>query len=365
MLLTLIGIYKLLRLNTSIDQSSLLGLMVLFILLPNVRVALLWEVHDETYALPLIVWALYALITKKLRLLVLSLALLCIIKETMFLVALVFGLAGLVMHRDSFSGLSAKATRMLFVAFIVIGFLGFTLYTKVLPGRLFTASFRGFLRIVTWEQLFSLEMLRSKAWWIMTLLFPVSPFLLLHGGSLHTYKRQIAVFMFYCFPALPFIASVLISNFQGMYHPYNYYAVIPATFIFCAVCLSYRSIKIPKQLILFSICLSTLLGPHTKVFSELRDSLFIGSHRLESVRELIPKDSVVVVADYEAAMFFNYAQITRLFHANRSTPRFDYIVLNKSHKSWLSLYLRSWSEVIFEDSNWIVRRALPSVKVKI
>ncbi len=361
--LTLIAIFKLFSLNKAIDPSSAFGLTVLFILLPNARVAILWGVHDETYALPFILWALYALITKKLRLLVLSLVLLCTVKETMFLVLTVFGVAGLSMYRDTFSGLSAKVTKILFVTFIVSGVLGFVLYTKVLPGRLFTPSFSGFARVVSWDQLISTEILWKKLWWIMVTLLPVLPLLTYPGESWRNIKRRLGVFIFYSFPAFPFIAAILISNFEEMYKPYNYYSIIPATVVFCAACLSYRNSKIPKKLILLSLCLATILGPNVKLLSEFRRSVRIGDQALRTVRSVVPKDSVVIVADYEAIVFVDYKQIMRLFHANKETPRFDYIVQNKLHQERLSLYLRSWSEIVFEDSNWLVRRALPSARV--
>ena len=75
---------------------------------------------------------------------------------------------------------------------------------------------------------------------------------------------------------------------------------------------------------------------------------------------MIPQSAVVVASDWDASWFVGNQQVFRVYHANRSTMKFDYIVERRFRGERLSLYLRSWSRPCFANSNFLIRCALPS-----
>lgn len=355
---SMLGISRLLRLS-DISPSRIPWYLALFTLLPSIRIGLLWEVHDEVYALPLVIWSLAALKEKRLLLFLLLISGLALIKETLFLTISTLACLGLLTHSGSFGVLSRRRERLLFATLAIFGVGAFILYTRILPHHLFIPTFDGFQRLCSISELFSPPLLRAKLWWATTVITPLIPLiavLLFSTGKIEATLRLLPLML----PALPSIAAVMLTNFSGMTEPYNYYAILPVTVLFCAVVLSGKA---PRD----------GLGP---VFASMILAVFFGSSilipkrsqpdsTLPDVGKLIPQGAVVITDDYAANTFYAHNQIIRLYHANKNVVRFDFIALRKHGDTppRLSRFLRSWSAPVMENQHWIVRRALMSQAV--
>ena len=76
----------------------------------------------------------------------------------------------------------------------------------------------------------------------------------------------------------------------------------------------------------------------------------------------IPDESIVLTSDPNCAAFSKYKNVLRLYYAKTNILKFDYIVLNKLEKQSLPLYMRSSSNLCFENSYWKVRCKIKSQK---
>lgn len=340
-----VGIFKLFEFGTESLRIPLV-LTFLVVLLPCFRTTILWETHDEILALPLLVWSLYA--HRKgfdsLKLILLLPALL--FKETLgfniFCITLFFAIDRPKMRRSAL-GLG------LFSVIVSI------LYIRIFPRWLWWPSFDGSVRISSFDELVDFHTILQKSRWFLITLSPSVPFLFLHT------KKTIARSFLLLIPAVYNFGAILISNFPNMYRPYEYYSVTPALWSFLSFSLPVRNSPYLLRSLLGSLLLIVSLGSWLDPLETLTDSASRPSARQE-VESIISADKVVIADDYSATLFIHNALVMRLYHANKTTPKFDYIVLRKGHDTKLSLYLRSWSQICADTERFVVRCGLEKVR---
>ena len=331
----------------------------LFVVVPVNRIALLWEVHDETYALPLVIWSFYALLADRRALFFALLVVLSMIKETMFLVVAMFGIVYF-LYDGIFLRHVRRQSRTSGLVLFCLGVGAFLLYTKILPGRLFTSSFQGFTRIVSLQQALDPSLGLLKIRWLSYLLLPFLPLLfslLIDRESLRKRTR----WLFFILPGLPMYAAIALTNFDNMLEPYNYYTVIPASVLIVVCLAAWQGAPWRRAALAIAVLIAAVMGPRFRYPHNISAVLTEGEYT-QRLSTLVTKDAVVVVDDYEAALFYKQKQIIRLFHANKNVVKFDFVIQRKAKKRPLSRYLRSWSTPCFQDDIWEVRCALPRVK---
>lgn len=355
-------------------RESAALVLILCILLPGPRTALLFEVRDEIYALPYLLAAYLSWLRAKDSKVILFLALAMLFKETMFIVAAGFSLMA-ILHAYFYEGRERYKNIILpYALFFAFNSACFLLYSKILPGLLFQPTFNGFMRIANFKELTDIGILFEKACWLLKSFAPFFPLLALGFYSLYKSRLSSLKFIFYLilllFPAAVFIAAILLSNTAFMYQPYNYYSVLPVMLSLVALLIALQKNKIELRTGTLVICclIACLIGPRTLLKKELRQAIKQESPILP-LRKIIPETAVVLTGDFDATFFIRQNRTMRLFHANKNIVKFDYIVQRKTEPSYsiaapLSLYLRSWSEVCYEDKTWLVRCAYPSARPK-
>lgn len=380
--------FALLLLHSLAVGSSLLGLfllsyrrqrsffvaatLVLLILIhPAPRAALLSGVRDEIFGLPFLIFAYLTWSDEKhlVTCLLLVCAMTC--KETMFLAT--SGFAIMALAYPILGG--KKLTRSSLVLYISLAFCGlvfFILYTNVLARSLFWPTFSGYARISTIEQLLELKNLRQKVWWFITVLGPFLPLLAVDLFFLENeekikrwtiYRQRIVHLLVSLFPAAPFFGAILISNFEMMYQPYYYYSVLPTWLFLVALQSSLTRVASRRRLVaLICACVfAAAWGSPATIISDVHAALTQDSP-VTKLRTFISPEAVVIADEHNIPFFIRQRQVIRTFVANTNLVKFDFIVQRKSNPTVLSRYLRSWSRLCYEDDFWMVRCALERVK---
>ena len=191
-------------------------LLALFAILPFFRHALLWSIHDDVYALPLMAASWYFWKNRNDLALTVCLLLLCLCKETMGLWVFGFSVATWVWDRRP---------RQLFMA--ALGALLFIVYVFLQP-LILGKSFDHISKISSLAQFMDIGTLKDKSLFFAAL---VCPFLILLWGT-RLQRKDLVLLL----PALPFLGMIGISNFSEMWRPLNYYGLIPSfTFLLFSI----------------------------------------------------------------------------------------------------------------------------------
>jgi uncharacterized membrane protein len=355
----------------NLDRGSAVLLACCVIISPAARVSLLWEVRDEIFALPLLLAALLSWLRKRDRLAVGFLVCSWCFKETMLIASSSFCLMALATYwRDGDK--RRKPGRDLYLLCLGMGTLGFILYSKVLAGWMFIPTFSAAARVSNVPQLFDLDLLRQKFWWFATILIPCLPLLTI--GVVSALRTQ-GGFTRYCLclgcfllPAAPFVAIILVSNFSGMFHPLNYYSVVPALLLLLGIFLSLPAVEgsATRTALALTCMLAGAIGPPSDIPNELQQAI-VQESPVTPLRALIAPSAIVLAGDWDASFFVQQERVMRLYHANRNIMKFDFIVQRKfppheSRSIKLSAYLRGWSTPCYEDQFWLVRCAYPGAR---
>lgn len=328
---------------------------------PGLRIPALWEVHDEVYAAPFVIFGILLLERGRVVNALLCLALASLCKETMFLLAAACCAGAL------FGDLSQSADHRKFsvgarwgLAFGAVAFVSsFGLYAFVLPKVLFNPSFDFSARIASLQQLFDLQILRLKLWCVFTwLLFPVLIFLALHRGGSLTCRAPRAAGA--AFVGLWFQAVVLaLSNFDAMWNPYTYYQVLPVLLVGMLLIAVVPHTRLHRpSLVAAPLCLCFCFGAVQGPMGPLLQVQEL-SRNISEVDRALPQAGVVIASDLDTGWLVGSRQVMRTFHANRNSVRFDYIVLRKGRREPLAGYLRTGSRPCFENDLYKVRCARP------
>jgi hypothetical protein len=146
----------------------------------------------------------------------------------------------------------------------------------------------------------------------------------------------------------------MVSDFPAMVDPYNYYSITPAILLFMAC--SYPVVRSPNLswALLASLCLVVAIG-NTVRTSKIVKAAFSAPSAYEELRTFVPQRTNVIVDDYTSSVLTDNSRVFRAFHARRSPPSFDFIVVSKSLPDPLSETLKSRSSVCYETPRYIIR----------
>lgn len=318
--------------------------LMLLTLNPTFRIGLSWEVHEETFALPLVGLSYLFWFRKQHGRAALSLVACMLAKETFFFFAIAFSCMAF------FWAYWHKESRRALGCYIVVSFLaaiGIWFYVFY-PPEWFGKTFNATARLSTFEHLFSLPTIEAKVNFLIRLLLP---FLMAPFWS----KRAALVAM----PALAFLGPILLSNFENMYHSYNYYGVIP-TFIFAFAALVGIQDRFPAfssivpALYVVLICLPLRSGGPVRplrTILELNRSPWLSAEQLSG----IPAGSKLVAQDYDVQFLLGRGTVYREWTAERLDLPWTHLVVRKSAKEEFSSKLIAQSAICQDLPNWIIR----------
>lgn len=350
------GIYRLVRFfGASSDHGWLSLALILF--LPVVRIALLWEVHDETYAIAFVVWAYYAIGVGRFRPSLALLAALCAIKETLLLSVFGFTLAALLCPNVFPAFANCRRARFAFLLMGLAALFIFYLYVLYLPTWFFYPTFRGSQRIAPFHVIFTWSFVRAKIYWALITLAPLAAFFFARE------RRVWREFFMLSIPAFPLIAAIGVTHFEPMHLPFNYYSVLPLVILFIAALFARRAAPVSQGAFAIAFLVAALVGPSSRLPQDIMRARESGADK-EILGVLAEKrDSVFIVDDWKAARFYQSQQPMRLFHARRALPRFDYLIVRPENEGDLTPYLKGWSKRMYVGSSVVIYQALPSKRV--
>jgi uncharacterized membrane protein len=330
--------------DAGLANAIVIFCLVLLALNPTFRIGLSWEVHEETYALPFLALSYLFWQRKQHTKAALALCVCMLCKETFFFFAITFSLMALVISRLEQQPLKKLLPYLIVSLIACFGIWFYILFPPAFIGKTFDATGR----ISSVSELFSASMLQSKFTFLARLFLPflLAPFWTLRGAIL-------------AFPVVAFLGPILLSNFENMFHPYNYYGVVP-TFIlaFASVAsiqqrfLQVRSIA--PAFYLFLICLPLLAGGPVRpmrTILELRRGPLLSAQELKS----LPQDAAVVAKDHDIQFLLHQPKIYREWTAERLDLPWTHLVLRKSAKEDFSAKLLAQSSTCQDLPNWIIR----------
>lgn len=356
------------------------------ITLPAPRIALLWEVRDEIYALPLLLAATLLRLRGHHRRAAAALLAAILFKESLlFIVAACAGVAlvQLCWPRLLSSSLgdapssvqrpSGITTPLLWYGGVaLVALLTAALYLWILPGVLFTPTFSALGRVSTVQELFAWSALVRKGWWLTTVVVPLAPLLVTSAWYAHRSTQGLWWYLgrltLESIPAAMLGASILLSNFQNMWQPYNYYSVLPTVLLFAALLVSMRTVPLPGRVISAALCatmvLSLVFGGRTRFPKEL--AALWSKPLATELSRIVPADSVVVAGDYDLTFFSQHRGVLRLstvWQPGAVAPHFDRVVLRAADTHDTEASIPKWmklrSQECYRSAQWIVWCATP------
>jgi uncharacterized membrane protein len=337
------GLWRIFNAVGSTNQALILTAIAL--LLPAARQALGWETHDEVLALPFIIFSLWAHLTGRDTLKLLALFPTLLFKETLGIVmcttALAYALDG---SRSVEQGSARRASIMV----AVFGAVFFLTVTQVFPKWLWWPTFDPSSRIASLQRLLDPELLWSKVTWLTCTALPSVPFLLLHS------KKTVRAALVLLAPALYNIGAVMISDFPAMVNPYNYYSVTPAIILLLAS--SYPVVRAPRfsWASIAALCLVISIGHPVRTRGVVKAG-FSAPSAYDELRIIVPQSSNIITDNYTTSVLADNSHILRIFHARRTRPSFDFIIISKEFPEQLSEALNERSHVCHETPRYTVR----------
>jgi len=329
------------------------ALCLFFLLLtlfnPSFMKGLLWDIHAEIFALPFIGYAFLFWLKKRHWLAALMVALSTTAKESLFLFAIVFAAMALA---DAMFFKSNKMTKNFAAPYLLVGgwglasFIGYFFMQPLLFGK----EFDHFSKLASPEIFFRPDILFAKAWFVVFLFLPVLAFPLWGWRSALTVA-----------PAAPFVAIILVSGFDEMFKPMNYYAVVPTYLIYISALIGLKTRypqwqkAIPAGLYLL-LLLSVFSFAQMKPMKTFKQA-FREPWLMESQLAAIPDSATVVVSNAAAPLLYRCAQLRRLWSASRTLPDFDYIVSAVKEPSPVGAGLTSRSRRCLPSDRWNIRCA--------
>jgi hypothetical protein len=299
----------------------------------------MWETHDEVLALPFLVWSISAHFSghhrRKLMLLLPTL----FFKETLALNVAALSL---------WYTIDAKEDRILPMMLGIISLVLFILYTSILPGWLWTSTFKATERIGSIAHLTSWPIVIEKTIWAANSFIPAVPFLFLHSRS----SLRTAAFIALC--ASPNILAILVSKVPNMHQPLNYYSITPCVIIYVACAapiINSRLIRIP---LCASLIFCSLVGGRFRITNTIRE-MITNPSALSELHTAIPSTSTVIADDYAISLLSAHPHALRIFHANRSNPNSTHIVQRKPPIDKLSRNLEAKFQPCGETKRYIIR----------
>lgn len=317
-------------------------LVVLLCLNPTFRVAAAWEVHDELFALPFIGLAYDSWARNKPWRAFVGVAVALACKENLFFFAIAFGLVSMCLNAGQ------RRDNRPYVLCLILGFLGAIFYFYAFD-FFWARSFDLHARLAPLSVLLEPELLRKKIWFLFLLLIPCA------GLSLLDRKAALL-----SLPAGAFLGPILLTNFEAMYHPYNYYGVVP-TYILCLAAVQGLAARFPECKARFpaaaalaaaslALCFAAFHRP-TALLVEAWKSDWLTSRDLQSV----PAAAMIVADDYSFPFLLDKERVVRLWTATRRETEWEYLILRKGAALDLPPQFEADSEVCSDLARWTVR----------
>ena len=326
---------------------------------PTFRHGVLFGVHDELYALPFIGFAYLSWLQDRPRLAAVLLLGATLCKENLFLVVAAFGaMATLDLRARQTSGRGGGAQaaptagikdQLLYGAMVAYGLAGFFSYVYLQPflmGRAFDHADK----LANLAELTRLDWLGAKAWFVFLLGLPFLGYPLWKRASWHL-----------LLPALPLIGLVLVSRFDEMWKPFNYYGILPTYSSGFASLIAFgrsRSDRSPARIPAYTLALLIAVAFCWSGKKPARQiaGAFGASFVTPAQLSFIPEDAKVIAGPAGALMLLRTAIVWRLWSANRTPPEaFDFIVTLPEEELEIGTVLRERSEPCAETGPWRIR----------
>lgn len=310
---------------------------------PSVRHGLFYGVHDEMFALPFLMLAYWAWAKGRLGWAVIALLGAASTKET--LSAIGVAMIGMFIL-DPKTTIKRHEYWFLLAAALLMSslFFGYSLLQPLLFGK----PFDHISKIASLAQLSDPHMLFDKAVYLLFLLLPLLFFPLLAW-------RQWYLFL----PATPLIGIMLVSNFQDMWAPLNYYGVLPSFLIYAGamVAVSRNPVWVERLqsrfLLAIMICLAFSFSTK-KPMKTIIHAIRLPTFSSEPLA-VIPSESRVIASPAAALFLFRTRELWRLGNASQKVPEhFDFIVKKKDDLETIEPELASRVELCRTLDNWLI-----------
>lgn len=318
-------------------------LVLLLCLHPTFRVALSWEVHDELFALPFIGLAYVGLFERRVSLSLIGVLLACCCKENMFIFAVLFAA---LMWVEAKHFQNVTSARRVALGMLVLGLSGAVVYFLLLDFFI-ERTFDPAARIASMRELFDPQRLWSKAYFLLLLAVPLL-------GSFFWSKRA----LLYSLPAAAFLGPILLTSFDAMYHPYNYYGVVPLYILAFAALVALRDHNLlarpwPAAVALVLVALALSLGAFNRPTKLIRKSI---ERPWLSQEELafIPDDAAILADDYSFSFLLDKERVHRFWTAERKPVAWEYLVRRRGTEAGGSAAFVEQAHICRETPHWIV-----------
>jgi uncharacterized membrane protein len=324
-------------------RRPLLSLTLLALVFhPTVRQTLSWSVHDEVFAIGLISWAFYFLLTAAPAAVMLCCLTLFLFKETFFLFAISIGVVGLLLPTSNARHTHARWWYLLLILF---GLIATIVYFAILPSfspRTFSISDR-----IAWPSLWSWEMVRKKITWGVTIFLP--------SLGLGWFTKKGRLLLLAC---APFWGAILISAMPAMWKVQIYYSlsIVVTSYLSLVVWFEENKSSQDRALGMLPILIlgACAIGMQVKPIDQVRKFLSEPSDRPHSL-SIFPVGSRIVVSEFDALVLPFDVTAIRLWTANRLPTKWDYILERKPPNEAVSESLKEGSSICWHNMNWSVR----------
>ncbi|MBX7045507.1 MAG: DUF2079 domain-containing protein [Ignavibacteria bacterium] len=301
--------------------SKTVSYIFILLLLCNysLRHSFSWSIEDEFFALPFIALSYYFFLKKNNIALILSLALCCTVKESMFLFALFFCV--MVILSNLRSKVELNSTLKFFIPASAVFLLFFILYIWGQP-IIFGKTYDHLSKASSLSSLLNFEMIKNKLYYLFTLLLPFLFFPLLNKKCL-----------LLSIPAVPFILISMASGIKELYNPMDYYSAVPTVIFACAAVISLKDFnkdylqKIGSGIVLILMCTAFLFGgwKPAKVIFESKNEVFFDESNFNS----IPKQSTVLSSESLIPLLIGFKQVKSYDDDKLKSGEFDYFVIRQ------------------------------------
>ncbi|MBL7661698.1 DUF2079 domain-containing protein [bacterium] len=351
----LVGFYYVAR-ELKFNEQSALVLTLILALNPTLRAGLFWEIRDEILALPFLALLILGILKQSPLFFFLGSGMALTCKETMFLAYFVFLLTYILWNYFTAKQAYSKNFTWLACLFGLVSLVGIYFYFGPGQGAI-GRTFSPQARLSNLSQLLEPQSIKSKLYFTLIIFLP------LLFSPLWSKKAWIIGL-----PGYFFLALILISNFQPMYHPYNYYGVLPTYLLSFAalVAIANTSLnRLPPNLMrlipTLVLCLQFSLAGRFHPAADVVDFLRTKNLPAQDALLAINLDRKVIADDFDVSLFIEHAQVTRLWNANARKTDWDVIALRKGLAYKINpLYLKH-SYICKENASWIVRCKKPEL----
>ena len=271
-------------------------------LAPTIRPEMLWGVHDEIFALPLLGWSL-VLLQQRRWLSSLALVAMCAVAKESFFVLPLFWLALAWM-------VERPPPRVTVIALIVSGVWLALALMYVFGQPLWSGRDFDHLNKFEWSALWGKEALRGRVLFAAALLLPFLGLPLWSTAGLR-----------WTLPALPFIGLCLLSSDPEMYRPSGYHAAVPAFALGFAGAISLQASQgrwFASPVMVLALLAAQLSYDATSLWLPVRSAQRTQWYPAPVLLRQVPRNLQVAADPAAALALLDHPHVTRLWRAGLS-----------------------------------------------